>query len=529
MRLRLSWPAGFRGRWLTSVCIGLGLATLAHVSLHAWHFRPLVALENWAFDSIVRLTANWDLETPPDARGLALIDIDDATWRSPTWSGGEPQRAPRKELATLIDKAFAAGAQQVVLNVLIEERDGADTSAAQKAERAEDKQFAKALAELQAKPYFGGDRHLILARSLRKRLAPDEAPAADAPKPHRGDAIDVEMRRSAAVDEAIERSGGRIDVGLPYFVRDKDGREREWQLFRIACGAPSTSAASSAVALPSVQLLVYAKNLGLGPARRESLRRMPSDATPSSECRGAASASDNAAASGPRGGAGAYSGDAGSTAASAAYWRAVRHEFCGSQPSARCPLPERLEDGEITNRLVYHHRPGGSDPRIHVLRALDLLDGSANDEMARTYLQDRVVVIAQSFAESGDRHDTPVGTMSGGWMLLNAIDSMTRAHFVEPLPLFVTASFVLLECVVVGWLFARWHSLALVVGLSVLAVLVLVPVCYRVFQYGMWLDFALPVVGIALHKLIHEIQAAFNSAKHPHGGGNVHAPTDANS
>jgi CHASE2 domain-containing sensor protein len=473
-------------KWLGAVLLGLAYEVAIYLFVHVWHLGLPVALENWAFDSVMRLSAGLDTAAAVDARGLTLIDIDDATWRSPNWAGGEPGRAPRKELATLIDAAFHAGAQQVVLDVLVEEREGEDTSPAQTAEREEDRAFADALRELGTQPYFGQDRFLILARSLRER------PAA-APGPNSNpDGTVVELRRSERIDAVIEQSQGRIALGAPYFHSDADGVVRGWKLFRLACGADLTSPAAAPGVLPSVQLLVYARNAGLGAERRERLTRLPAAAGGSASAADACRREPTLAA---------REGDL-----NVAYWRALRSEFCGSPPSGHCPLPARLASGsELGNRLIFRWVPHGPAAGVKVLPALDLLGGPMPESMLREVFQDRIVVIAQTFRDSGDRHATPLGEMSGGWVLLNAIHSINRWHVVEPPAPWVVWSIVGIQCMIVGWFFAIWDSLGRILLLGTGLLLALLPLCYFFFRHGVWLDFAFPILGVMFHRLAHRL------------------------
>ena len=110
--------------WLTNVAIGVLIELLLHWAGHTLHWQPLVYAQNYALDAVMRANAAVD-PTPsfPNHRvplSLALIDIDDAAWRSAQWGGGEPYRAPRQQLLALVDKAFEAGARQVVLDVVVE-------------------------------------------------------------------------------------------------------------------------------------------------------------------------------------------------------------------------------------------------------------------------------------------------------------------------------------------------------------------------------------------------------------------------
>lgn len=463
----------FQREWLAAVAVGLAFAIPAHELLHHFHWRPLVAVENWAFDSVMRLTASLDRQSTPELPGLTIVDIDDATWRAPAWGGGEPQRAPREPLLRLVEQSLAGGARQVVLDVLVEEREGADVSPAQVAERQEDERFAGRILDLARAPSFGDGRQVILVRSMRS--------APQGP----------EMRRSAKLDQAIDAAPGRLALGLPYFYADPDGVVRGWEQFRLNCRAPVAGAPAVLTALPSVQLLVYAKERGLNAEEMALLSRarpLSKDPTPCQRGVSAVPVADGKARD----------------AAVDAYWADVRGLLCRDQNTARCPLPRHAGTGtEVGNRVVFRYRPDDLDLRVRVVRAQDLQDGSIDASQGKAFFQDRIVLVAQSFAESGDRYQTPIGPLTGGWVLLNAIDTLQRGHFVERPSGWVTWPFVLLECLVVGWYFTIWHSLRRILLLGGLLIVGLVPFCYFVFRYGVWLDFALPVLGVVFHRMWH--------------------------
>ena len=240
-RARTWWNAlGAHDRnWALNVCWGL-LIEAAVLIVHAGGFSWVDAVKNAPLDRMMRSSAALatnDSTVPP----LVFVDIDDATWRSVAWGGGEPYRAPRDGLFLLIDHAFKLGARQVVLDVLVEGRGGGSTS-----ESEADAAFASRLRELMQQPYFGPDKQLVLVRSIRRGLepgAPDE-------------------RRESAVDPLVAESGGRIAIAAPYFRYSPDHILRDWQLLEIACVAARDGAPAHWHVMPAVQLAVAAHQAG---------------------------------------------------------------------------------------------------------------------------------------------------------------------------------------------------------------------------------------------------------------------------
>jgi CHASE2 domain-containing sensor protein len=477
--------AARRKRWIHGFLFGIVFEIAIFVGLHVYHLSPLVALENWAFDGMMRLSAQLDRSSSSDARGLAFIEVDDATWQSAQWGGGEPYRAPRGDLLKLITRAFEYGAQQVVVDVLVEERPGAAAGAAgANAERSEDDAFVAGLVELLKAPTFRHDKQLVLVRSIRRPASPVPTESTLERKAALG-----ELRSSSGLDRLANDSEGRVVIAAPYFTLDPDRVLRGWQLFQVVCRRPPIGDSLGAIDIvPSVPLVVFAKNIGIGTSRQLELARsaITNGRPPLS---GAPCALDVAV-------------DV--PALEERYWHQVRTQVCGESPAWSCPMPKKLwRAGDLGNRVTFRFPEIGRDFRVQVVPALDLLDDNASAMQLRQQLDGRVVVIAQTFAEARDRHFTPLGEMSGGWVLINAIDSMTRHQFVEEPHPIVLWVMVALVCAAVAGVFANWGSRSAAVALTSTATLVLLPASYYGFRYGVWLDFAVPILGIMFHRLFH--------------------------
>ena len=483
----------FYRAWAVAVLVGLASEVVLHLLVHTWHFAPLVAFENWAFDGTMRLQAGFDRPAAPDARDLTLVDIDDATWRDPAWGGGEPQRAPRAALFNLVDAAFRYGAQQVVLDVLVEERTQVDRSAAQAAESNEDSEFVANLSKLLAKPWFGQDRQLILVRTIRKPLGAAEGPAGQENEQTTLRRRRLgELRSSPGLDALVRQSGGRIGLAAPYFLLDSDQTLRSWQLFKPACSVVGREGAEEVRFVPSVQLLVFLKNSGVGPERRDQLSRGPASVQAASACASGAKVDERT---------GVRQADV--RALEDGYWQALRAAVCRNG-SPQCKLAKYLPESEnLADRVIFRYAPRRAGLLVNVLPASDLLTGRLPESALGSQLLDRVVIIAQSFEEAGDRHSTPLGELTGGWVLVNAIDSLAREQVVQRPSNGVLWTIVLVECSVVGWVFTVRHSLVAAILLAVGMTAVLIPVSYIGFKVGVWLDFAFPVLGIFLHRLLH--------------------------
>ena len=472
--------------WLINIAIGIAIVTLLNWVGHGLRLPIVVNAQNGAFDRMIRATAvvapegHEGLPAPPT---LVLIDIDDQTWRDARWGGGEPARAPRELLASLIEGAFQRGASQVVLDIAVEGSTGREH------DLLENRHFAARLDTMLTAAWFGADRQLVLVRTLRQPLPVRARMLAGAPM----DALPFaegyfdEFRESPAIDAVVARSKGRIVLAAPFFSISPDRVLRDWQLLQVVCERNSGERQGTVRIVPSVQVAVAARHFGL-PAGAEPWQL----AAPAARCApfpaeaGQLELTPHDATLTP-----ALQAQADALVASS--WRATQSAFAkfGVGMSAQVP---RVDD--LGNRVVFRWASAPS-----VVPAIEMVFGQVLHD-----LKGRVVLIGETFPETVDHHFTPLGDMPGAVVLLNAIDSMTRHRIVATPSSWITVPLALTMIIVVGYAFARWSSLlgTIVATCAILAVLPWIS--FSLFKQGVWLDFALPLFGIQVHKLITSLE-----------------------
>lgn len=435
-----------------------------------------------------------------------LLDVDERTWRSAQWGGGEPALAPRDGVATLVEQSFALGAKRVVLDILVQ--DGLTRDAAGSA----DEQFAARLRALLKQPHFGDDRLLLLVRTERAPLLDDINDRGN----HFTGAFLPSLRASRAIDSVIAESGGRIALAAPYFTADEHDRmTRDWVLFKVHCMADAGSPTGGWLQfVPSVQLAAAAHGLGVpmsvvSPAPAEAdtrtpCRVFPADAEPAALGLKAEQVREelNAALYGPQGEGGAVE----------AYWARLQRAFNQRLRADGRELGALPEAHSLGNRIVYRYRWGGapdedlSTGRVQRRPAREVLDAVASGD-ARLALSmsqlfaGRTVVIGQTFREANDVFYTPVGTMPGAAVLVNAIDSMREYQLLRATGGALSNTIALVLIVVVGYLFARWDSTTGTITATAIVILSVGVASFFMFQHGVWLDVAAPILGIQLHRL----------------------------
>lgn len=204
-----------------------------------------------------------------------------------------------------------------------------------------------------------------------------------------------------------------------------------------------------------------------------------------------------------------------SQGASFALWDPVlRKPLCMSQDSSdieqrvlyplgdmRSACPGHKNAQEQTWSTPYVKFRNEPVPLILCISALQVLRG----EVPPLRFEDRVVVIGTSYEDSRDFHVTPLGRMPGAVWMMNAIQALMQYGQIEEFHGWRKELLVLVEIVAVAMAFAWFTSLAGALASAVLIVMFLVPLSLWLFQFGTWLDFAVPLLGVAGHHFFSDL------------------------
>jgi len=266
---------------------------------------------------------------------------------------------------------------------------------------------------------------------------------------------------------------------------------RNWKLFKVVCQRNWRGGDGTVRILPSVQLLVATRSIGLPAAK---MPRQPCEGCtpfPSQELgtlSGAVELDRRLAATNEQ-----------EHDVSVRYWKELRSAVLSE--TGRDLGEATFNADALGNRVVFRRGADFRTDRYFVqVPARQLLQGDADEARLTSLFAGRVTVIGQSFAEAGDQHYTPMGLLPGSVVLLNAIDSMVRYPLVQKPSGLITLPLALLLILFVGYVFARWNSawgplICTAIGVPMVAAL-----SFYLFTYGVWLDFALPVIGILVHR-----------------------------
>ena len=477
--------------WLINIVIGLVIEV---VLIKAHNSIIVVAAQNWALDAAMRGSAELAMTskaTPPkkdDQLGVVFIDVDEEAWRSNRWGGGEPFRAPRDGLMTLINYALDHGARYVILDVIVDGRVNQD-------DRTFCDQIVKRAARL--KP----DQYLLLVRTLREPLPGMEQLAPEL--------------RTSPLDQALrDQPNKQIFMVAPYFQVSRDGVLRDWKLWSAGCrrDEPQRDAPDGRghwEILPSVQLVISA----LEPAQTKK-RPLDRDAFPWSTAAMTPKPCVVDLAAFATDGAGESAKDIDQRVWD---WLSKQTELTGTKDLK----PPGGEEIELTNRIFFRYKyPAPSN--VHVIPAIRILErASPEDKRLADSLSNSMVVIGQSFEAAQDQHMTPLGTMPGSMVLVNSVKSMLKMKLLQSPSKVAERVFIFFSILFVGFMFAYFTSLGATAVLLLTFVPALLMVNYLLLSIHIWMDFAVPLLGIFAHRIIAVIED-WEHARRPAGAPRSH-------
>jgi hypothetical protein len=402
-------------------------------------------------DSLTRL-ALVGPTAPREAQPFVFVDIGEQTWKA--W--GSQLITPRERLATLVDAVSQLGPAVVLLDV--------DLSFPPMIPGA-DKPLHKLLSDYgKAEP---ARAPLVLVRSL------------SAKETSRPKAFD---ERPTAYD--AEASSTKIKWASTLFEESFDGLVRRWRLVEPVCNH------GAAKVIPSAELAVAA----IAAKKTESLEEVLHRLTPENCEAEALSEQDSVVLDLGGGRLIKFSNDETE--------RRVLYSLIWRSPSEADSSQARF----VGPTVAFNNR---STPLLTILPATYLLsrwsEGTETQKATKTALRDlfegRIVIIGGSFEQSGDIHYTPVGSMPGGLIVVNAVHALlsfgTPHELEHSYRLVVSFVFVLVTSLLFHYLRPAVAAIAMATVLLLLMVATM-----DWFRSGLILDLAVPATGVLVHRQI---------------------------
>lgn len=160
-------------------------------------------------------------------------------------------------------------------------------------------------------------------------------------------------------------------------------------------------------------------------------------------------------------------------------WLPHKPNLTQEENQSRLPYVVRDKIGEIILSILPARLYASSPPTA----SLEPLEGS-------------IVIIGGSYKGGRDIHWTPLEEMPGALILINAIHTLLEYGEIQPLPSWIKALTYLILVIFMSFILARfgYSQGSLILGL--LVILILIPASLFLFNYGIWLDFMLPLAVV---------------------------------
>jgi len=467
-------------RFTINLIIGIAI----EIALFAFHDAPkLQSLQNSIFDMIMTVYSDLPLRGTSGRVPIRLVDIDDATYRDARWGGGEPPIAPRHELANVIVAVLRTGADEVVVDIVLDNRNGP-----------EERELVREV--IDSRRDSPNLQHLLLVRSLRLPSREQDATA-------RATNVEASLStvRRAAWDGAPASPGLQIHDVVPNFVVTSDHVLREWLLWQAAC-IEDGDESGHMVVFPSVQLELAAIRAGF--TRDELPWNQP---VPIQEERNGRRVP--------------------------CIWAhaTARRKTDELRQWVSTNLGLRVSENALASRIMYsipwlgeyatptitNSHTATPEPLFVSYSAQQLLGpdalGAAPKELPS--MRGSVVLLGQTFAGSQDFHTTPVGNMPGVMVLANSIDTIFAYRSVREPTLLYRFALAALVIGLIAFMLAKWPRSRLVKWAFAVMLVFLLPITIWLFRKGVWLDVALPLIAIRIYVAIEARRRALAKAEAP--------------
>jgi CHASE2 domain-containing sensor protein len=446
---------------IINLAIGLPIAMIVML-LH--NSRWVTEFEDLKVDSLMSFyrgsAPNLEKPTYP----FVFINIDEKTYQ--TW--GEPLLTPRDKLQQLLH--FAVNGQAAVIVVDI------DLSYP----RAVKPQKLEALteADLKLRNYLNNYEancktscpHIILVRSFRKQLINDNG-------------VYYPAQRPTFLDDIVKKAP-HLHWASVHFDREQDRILRRWQLWQGACtqGQPEV--------VPSISLLTLAlltdPKKGGSNLNNQLQNFKPSDCAKSPQ----------------------------------AEWP----EFNQTQKIQISDWEFHAQPSRLNRRIFYtipwQLNEGEKRPQVDSSRFLFEQLSAKNvlknlDADSSPLLQKSITIIGGSYLESRDFYATPIGWMPGALVLVNAIHSILQYGELNAPPfwflLFIIAVVIWLMSLLLTHFDSFWGMTFSGLGI----ILIILPISFLFFEYGVWLNFAIPLLIIQWRQMAADYKEAINKCSLP--------------
>lgn len=204
-------------------------------------------------------------------------------------------------------------------------------------------------------------------------------------------------------------------------------------------------------------------------------------------------------------------------------WAKLKKNLKDALPSDCSGIPDlhnvklRLQDREIDpgkhgieQRMIYSfsNQLSIGNKELNYQRLSAQLITESNEPISTDPVRGKIVIIGASYEASRDIHHTPVGAMPGALIITNAVKSLQQFGQLQGPPGWVKLLIEGVLIILMAWAFAHFNSIGGVILTGLAVALVLVPISFYFFKYGIWIDLAAPILGMQLHEVVANYEEA---------------------
>jgi len=375
---------------------------------------------------------------------FVFLDIDDNT--SHAW--GEPLFTPRNRLKNLIDAAVKAKARLILVDVDVSQATPVEKSAL----HPNDQELKTYLSEYvtKCKTSKSDCPTIIFVRNFSVK------PSA------------IPVIRTGFLEKIInEKSAPYLQWASSHFYKSEDQIIRRWSLWETACNN-----AQQPVVIPSVELLAVGVIRNCTDEIKQTLKIFqPNNCSEKNTSK-----------------------------------QPSKINFCGMNINTDIrgvnqrimySMPWLVEDE--TPSLPYFVSDENDKPIVTIFSAQAYAEPKPQASLEA--LTGNIVIIGGSYRDGGDIHLTPLNTMPGSLIIINAIHTLLEYNSIESLSIVYQLIFITVCIFIISYIRVKLSYIWNLVIVSIIIILV-IPLSIILFSHGIWLNLALPLIAVQLNEMI---------------------------
>lgn len=450
-----SW-SDFRREFLRNVFVGLSVFFLITIfNDYPWFMDT----EDAGIDLVMQIRQNIIQDRKSkEIPAFIFVDVDNVSRHQ--WN--EPLITPRERIKNMIATAVQGGAKLVVVNY----------------------DFSRAVPVEAGAPLHSGDQALkdYLANYASEHCQADKVcPPILLVRTFEWSSDPVPKPRIGFLEEAVQQSNPYVQWGsAQFYLSSYDQHVRRWRLWEPVCveNKPTVipSVELSAAALIRNQYPLTEGTPTLTPAQTQALLNK----------------------------------------------RLAEFQPANCQQEEESDLPRQIHIGDLTintdkrgvfQRVMFGFSwPEDKDPGLDYFQYDESGDLALAILSAHNYaklpvdtdisiFENNIVIIGTSSPQARDIYLTPLDEMPGAMIIINAIHSLLEYEVIKPMPLWARVLWMVILIFVMSWLFTVFDSFIGMILLGGLIIVVILPVAIALFRYGVWLDFALPLLVVQVYQM----------------------------